>query len=234
VIEAADSEGRPIGTFIAEAAPGTAGQVVPPPGYLAAAFERAHRAGAVVIADEVQVGLGRVGTHWWGFQVEDAAPDIVTMGKPLGNGHPLGAVATTRAIAAAFANGMEYFNTFGGNPVSCAAALAVLDVIADERLQPHAARLGARIKDGLRGLAERHDAITDVRGEGLFLGVELSDAQRATAVVEHARRAGVLLSTDGPRRNVIKIKPPLVVGDDDAELLLRTLDAALTPFASTA
>jgi 4-aminobutyrate aminotransferase-like enzyme len=136
-------------------------------------------------------------------------------------------VVTTPAIARSFETGMEYFNTFGGNPVSCAAALAVLDVIADERLQPHAARLGERIKDGLRELGERHDAITDVRGEGLFLGVELTDAERAAAVVEHARRAGVLLSTDGPRRNVLKIKPPLVVGDGDADLLLRTFDAAL-------
>jgi 4-aminobutyrate aminotransferase-like enzyme len=122
---------------------------------------------------------------------------------------------------------MEYFNTFGGNPVSCAAALAVLDVIADERLQPHAARLGARIKDGLRELAARHAVITDVRGEGLFLGVELSGAAEATAAVERARRDGVLLSTDGPRRNVIKIKPPLVVGEEDAERFLATLDAAL-------
>jgi 4-aminobutyrate aminotransferase-like enzyme/Ser/Thr protein kinase RdoA (MazF antagonist) len=222
------------GAFIAESLPGVAGQVVLPDGYLQAAYAAARAAGAVCVADEVQVGFGRVGRAFWGFELQGVVPDIVTLGKPIGNGHPIGAVVTTPAIARSFETGMEYFNTFGGNPVSCAAALAVLDVIADERLQPHAARLGARIKDGLRGLAERHDAITDVRGEGLFLGVELSDAQRATAVVEHARRAGVLLSTDGPRRNVIKIKPPLVVGDDDAELLLRTLDAALAPFASTA
>jgi 4-aminobutyrate aminotransferase-like enzyme/Ser/Thr protein kinase RdoA (MazF antagonist) len=215
------------GAFFAESLPGVAGQIVLPDGYLRAAYAAARAAGAVCVADEVQVGFGRVGRAFWGFELQGVVPDIVTLGKPIGNGHPVGAVVTTPAIARAFETGMEYFNTFGGNPVSCAAALAVLDVIADERLQPHAARLGTRIKDGLRGLGERHAAITDVRGEGLFLGVELTDARCATAVVEHARGAGVLLSTDGPRRNVIKIKPPLVVDDDDAELLVRTLDAAL-------
>jgi 4-aminobutyrate aminotransferase-like enzyme len=154
-------------------------------------------------------------------------PDIVTLGKPIGNGHPIGAVVTTPAIARSFETGMEYFNTFGGNPVSCAAALAVLDVIEDERLQARAARLGARIKAGLHELAARHPVIADVRGEGLFLGVELTSAHDATAAVEHARRDGVLLSTDGPRRTVIKVKPPMVLGDEDAERFLATLDAAL-------
>jgi 4-aminobutyrate aminotransferase-like enzyme/Ser/Thr protein kinase RdoA (MazF antagonist) len=213
--------------FIAESLPGVAGQVVLPDGYLAAAYAHARAAGAVCIADEVQVGFGRVGRAFWGFELQEAVPDIVTLGKPIGNGHPIGAVVTTPEIARSFETGMEYFNTFGGNPVSCAAALAVLDVIADERLQAHAARLGARIKGGLLELAARHDVITDVRGEGLFLGVELTDAQAASAAVEHARRAGVLLSTDGPRRNVIKIKPPLAIGDEDAELFLGTLGAAL-------
>jgi 4-aminobutyrate aminotransferase-like enzyme len=122
---------------------------------------------------------------------------------------------------------MEYFNTFGGNPVSCAAALAVLDVIADERLQAHAARLGGRMLDRLRELAARHDAIADVRGAGLFLGVELTSGAAAAAVVERARRERVLLSTDGPRRNVLKIKPPMVLGDADADRFLEVLDAAL-------
>ena len=160
-------------------------------------------------------------------------PDIVTLGKPIGNGHPIGAVVTTPAIARSFETGMEYFNTFGGNPVSCAAALAVLDVIADERLQAHAARLGARIMDGLRELAARHPLIGDVRGAGLFIGVELTRpggepaTAEAAAVVERARHARVLLSTDGPGRNVLKVKPPLVIGDADAERFLAVLDAAL-------
>jgi 4-aminobutyrate aminotransferase-like enzyme/Ser/Thr protein kinase RdoA (MazF antagonist)/murein DD-endopeptidase MepM/ murein hydrolase activator NlpD len=213
--------------FIAESLPGVAGQIVLPDGYLAAAYAHARAAGAVCIADEVQVGFGRAGRAFWGFELQGVVPDIVTLGKPIGNGHPIGAVVTTPEIARSFETGMEYFNTFGGNPVSCAAALAVLDVIADERLQPHAARLGARIKDGLRELAARHPAIADVRGEGLFLGVELTGAAEATAVVERARRGGVLLSTDGPERNVLKIKPPLAIGDDDAELFLGTLDRAL-------
>jgi 4-aminobutyrate aminotransferase-like enzyme len=204
-----------------------AGQIVLPDGYLREAYAHARAAGAVCIADEVQVGFGRVGRAFWGFELQGVVPDIVTLGKPIGNGHPIGAVVTTPAIARSFETGMEYFNTFGGNPVSCAAALAVLDVIADERLQPHAQRLGDAIKAGLRELAGRHPQIADVRGEGLFLGVELTDAAEATAVVAHARGAGVLLSTDGSRRNVIKIKPPLVVGDEDAERLLRTLNAAL-------
>ncbi|HKG67159.1 MAG TPA: aminotransferase class III-fold pyridoxal phosphate-dependent enzyme, partial [Solirubrobacteraceae bacterium] len=204
-----------------------AGQIVLPDGYLQEAYAHARAAGAVCIADEVQTGFGRVGRAFWGFELQGVVPDIVTLGKPIGNGHPIGAVVTTPEIARSFQTGMEYFNTFGGNPVSCAAALAVLDVIADEGLQAHAARLGGRIKAGLQELAERHDCVTEARGEGLFLGLELTGAAEATAVTEAARRAGVLLSTDGPRRNVLKLKPPLAIGDADAELLLRTLDAAL-------
>jgi 4-aminobutyrate aminotransferase-like enzyme/Ser/Thr protein kinase RdoA (MazF antagonist) len=215
------------GAFIAESLPGVAGQVVLPDGYLEAAYAHARAAGAVCIADEVQVGFGRVGRAFWGFELQGVVPDIVTLGKPIGNGHPIGAVVTTPAIARSFETGMEYFNTFGGNPVSCAAALAVLDVIADERLQARAARVGARIKAGLGELAARHAGIADVRGEGLFLGVELDDARAATRAVERARHAGVLLSTDGPRRNVIKLKPPLAIGEDDADRFLATLDAAL-------
>ena len=228
---AADSDPA---AFIAESLPGVAGQIVLPAGYLAAAHGHARAAGAVCIADEVQVGFGRVGSSFWGFELGgDAVPDIVTLGKPIGNGHPIGAVVTTPAIARSFETGMEYFNTFGGNPVSCAAALAVLDVIADERLQANAARVGARMLDGLRELARRHPLIGDVRGAGLFVGVELTHPDgrpatgAATAVAERARRERVLLSTDGPHRNVLKIKPPMVVGERDADRLLEVLAAAL-------
>jgi len=219
--------GRATAAFVAESLPGVAGQIVLPAGYLEAAYAHARAAGAVCIADEVQVGFGRVGSAFWGFELGDVVPDIVTLGKPIGNGHPIGAVVTTPEIARSFETGMEYFNTFGGNPVSCAAALAVLDVIADERLQAHAARLGARIVDGLRELAARHPQIADVRGAGLFIGIELATAEQATAAVEHARRHHVLLSTDGPRHNVLKVKPPLAIGDADAERFLAVLDAAL-------
>ena len=162
-------------------------------------------------------------------------PDIVTMGKPIGNGHPIGAVATTRAIAESFANGMEWFNTFGGNPVSAAAGMAVLDVLEDEELQPHADRVGARLIGALSDLASRHAAIGDVRGHGLFLGVDLvidrdtkePDPSLASHVLEQAVARGVLLSSDGPGRNVLKIKPPLPFADVDADRLVEVLDGAL-------
>lgn len=235
VLADAAGSGHPVGAFLAESAPGTAGQVIPPPGYLSGAYEAARRAGAVVIADEVQVGLGRVGTHWWGFEVDGALPDIVTMGKPLGNGHPLGAVVTTRAVADAFVNGMEYFNTFGGNPVSAAVGRAVLDAIEDEHLRERAADLGGRFLTGLRELAARHEPIGDVRGLGLYLGVVLVQDRAtrepapklATALVEGAVARGILLSVDGPAHDVIKIKPPLVIEAADIDRTIETLDAIL-------
>jgi 4-aminobutyrate aminotransferase-like enzyme len=235
VLDEAAAAGHPAGALIAEAIPGTAGQIVPPPGWLAGLFDAARAVGAVPISDEVQVGFGRVGTDVWGFGAQGARPDIVTMGKPIGNGHPLGAVVTTRAIADAFANGMEYFNTFGGNPVSAAIGLAVLDVIADEGLQEHARVTGEGLLAGLRQLADRHEPIGDVRGVGLFVGVELvrdratrePDAALAAELVNRAAEAGVLLSTDGPDHNVIKIKPPLVFSAADSDRLVETVDAIL-------
>ena len=228
--------GHPAGALIAEAIPSVAGQVVPPAGWLAGLFDAGRAVGAVPIADEVQVGFGRVGDDMWAFGAQGATPDIVTMGKPIGNGHPLGAVVTTRAIADAFANGMEYFNTFGGNPVSAAIGLAVLDVIADEGLQEHARVTGALLLAGLRELQSGHEAIGDVRGAGLFVGFELvgdrvartPDAALAAELVNRAAERGVLLSTDGPDHNVIKIKPPLVFSGSDAERLVETVDAVLT------
>jgi 4-aminobutyrate aminotransferase-like enzyme len=205
---------------------------------LAAAHRHARAAGAVCIADEVQVGFGRVGSHFWGFQTQgaDVVPDIVTMGKPIGNGHPLGAVVTTPAIAASFANGMEYFNTFGGNPVACAIGLAVLDVIRDEALQARALEVGGTLKAGLERLVERHEAAGDARGRGLFLGLELVEskatrapsAARAAYVVERMKDHGILLSTDGPDHNVIKMKPPLSFGEEDAARVLAAYEKALS------
>ncbi|HEY1366077.1 MAG TPA: aminotransferase class III-fold pyridoxal phosphate-dependent enzyme [Gaiellaceae bacterium] len=226
---------REIAAFFAESLPSAAGQIVPPPGYLRGAYAAARAAGAVVVADEVQTGLGRVGSAFWAFELDGAVPDVVSIGKPIGNGHPLGAVVTTRAIAEAFANGMEWFSTFGGNPVSCAVGLAVLDVIRDERLQARALATGATLVEGLGALAARHELIGDVRGAGLFMGVELvrdreakaPATDEAAAVVERARERGVLLSTDGPFHNVLKVKPPLVFAEAEAELLVSTLDVAL-------
>ncbi len=150
--------GHAAGAFFCEPLPGCGGQIVPPAGYLARAFRHARDAGAVCIADEVQTGFGRVGSRFWAFQAQDAVPDIVTMGKPIGNGHPLGAVATTPEIAASFANGMEYFNTFGGNPVSCAAAVVVLDTVGDASFREAALALGDRLRarlDEIAALAAR-------------------------------------------------------------------------------
>jgi 4-aminobutyrate aminotransferase-like enzyme len=240
ILAIARAAGHPAGALIAEAIPSVAGQIVPPPDWLAGLFDAARAIGAVPIADEVQVGFGRVGSAVWAFEAQGARPDIVTMGKPIGNGHPLGAVVTTRAIADAFANGMEYFNTFGGNPVSAAIGLAVLDVIADEGLQEHARLVGERLLAGLRELAGRHDAIGDVRGAGLFVGFELvrdratraPDAELASELVNRAAEAGVLLSTDGPDHDVIKIKPPMVFAAADADRLVETVDAVLTGIAA--
>ena len=224
-----------IAAFICEAVLGCGGQVVPPPGYLKEAFRYVTEAGGVCIADEVQVGFGRVGSRFWGFELQDVVPDIVTMGKPMGNGHPVAAVVTTREIADSFHNGMEYFNTFGGNPVSCAVGLAVLDVIESEDLQEHARKVGSELKRSLSGLHKRFPLIGDVRGEGLFLGLELvTDSEtlqpaphHATYLVERMRQLGILLSTDGPLHNVIKIKPPLVFDSYDAERLVDCLGEVL-------
>lgn len=221
--------------FLSEPLLSCGGQVELPPGYLAAAYMHARSARAICIADEVQVGFGRVGTHVWGFETQGVVPDIVTLGKPIGNGHPIGAVVTTRGIAEAFANGMEFFSTYGGNPVSAAVGLAVLDVLHDEDLQAHALRVGTLLKEGLTSLMERHPAIGDVRGRGLFLGVELvadrevraPDAAVARYVVGRMKERGILLSTDGPDDNVIKLKPPMPFSEGDAGRLVETLDQVL-------
>jgi 4-aminobutyrate aminotransferase-like enzyme len=234
-IERLQAAGQGVGAFIAESLLSCGGQIVLPDGFLAAAYERVRAAGGVCIADEVQVGFGRVGTHWWGFETQAVVPDIVTLGKPMGNGHPLGAVVTTPEIARSFANGMEYFNTYGGNPVSCAVGLAVLDVIEDEGLRDHAATVGSYLRQRLSDLAAHHPVIGDVRGLGLFLGIDLvrdRDArtpapEQAHYLVERMRDLGLLLSTDGPHRNVVKIKPPLAFSPADADRLADTLDRVL-------
>lgn len=225
--------------FIAESISGCGGQVEFADGYLAAAFNAARTAGALCIADEVQVGFGRVGDAMWAFEAQRVVPDIVTLGKPMGNGHPLAAVVTTRAIADAFHNGMEYFNTFGGNTVSCAVGMAVLDVIEHGGLRSHAQTTGQHLISSLREVQGRHEAIGEVRGRGLFIGIDLVTDRRtkepatmlAGDVANALRHRGVLVSTDGPDGNVIKIKPPLVFGVTDADVLCHELGEALRSFA---
>lgn len=206
-----------------------------PPGYLADAWQRMRAAGGLCVADEVQAGFARTGEHFWGFELQDVVPDIVTLGKPMGNGHPLAAVITTPEIAGRFARDFEYFNTFGGNPVSCAAGLAVLDVIEREALQQNARVTGAYLREGLCGLQSRHACIGDVRGAGLFAGVELvSDRETrepapaaARAVMNGMRRDGVLVGLTGIADNVLKIRPPLVFSRQHADRLVEVMDGAL-------
>jgi 4-aminobutyrate aminotransferase-like enzyme/aminoglycoside phosphotransferase (APT) family kinase protein len=230
------ARGTPPALFICESIPGCAGQVVLPDEFLQEAFRRVRAAGGLCAVDEVQVGMGRVGTHMWAFETQGVVPDIVTMGKPIGNGHPLGAVVTTPEIARSFANGMEFFSTFGGNPVSMAGGMAVMDVMEEENLMGHARRMGRLLAGGFEDLASRHERIGDVRGLGLFLGVELvldrktrEPASRETArLIEHVKSQGILLSAEGPHHNVLKIKPPLAFSDRDARLLLGAVDRALS------
>jgi 4-aminobutyrate aminotransferase-like enzyme len=224
-----------VGALIAESLMGSCGQIVLPDGFLQEAYRRLRAAGGVCIADEVQVGLGRVGTHFWGFETQGVTPDIVVLGKPIGNGHPLGAVVTTPEIAASFDNGMEYFSTFGGNPVSCAIGLAVLDVIEEEQLQAKALRVGNRLMGGFHRLAETHALIGDVRGLGMFLGIEMVNdrntlapaAEQTAYVVNRLKERGILVSVDGPLRNVVKIKPPLAFDETDADFFIETLEGIL-------
>ena len=231
LIERLARDGRPVGSLIAESILSCGGQIVLPPDYLKGLYALVREAGGVSIADEVQVGFGRVGSHFWAFETQDALPDIVTMGKPIGNGHPLAAVVTTRAIAESFQTGMEYFNTFGGNPVSCAIGLSVLDVIEEEKLQANAHVVGEHLLNGLRELQGEHPIIGDVRGRGLFLGLELvrhretlePAAEEATYLVNRMKDSGVLNSTDGPLENVIKLKPPLVFTKANANEFLDRL-----------
>ncbi|HET9479289.1 MAG TPA: aminotransferase class III-fold pyridoxal phosphate-dependent enzyme [Pyrinomonadaceae bacterium] len=225
-------EGRGLCGFIAESMPSVAGQIVLPADYLEKAYAAVRDAGGVCIADEVQTGYGRIGTHFWAFEQYGVVPDIVVLGKPIGNGHPIGAVITTREIAQSFANGMEFFSTFGGNTVSCAIGLTVLQVVQEEKLQTHALAVGNHLIEGLRELQQRHEIIREVRGSGLFIGVELvRNDQPATseagAIVNRMREEGILLGTDGQHRNVLKIRPPMPFSDADADFLLAVLGRAI-------
>ena len=203
-----------------------------PAGFLAPAVAAIRAAGGLFIDDEVQAGFARSGSAMWGFQRHGVTPDLVTMGKPMGNGHPVAAVVGRPEVLAPFGAEGRYFNTFGGNPVSMAAAMATLRVIQDEGLQVNAARIGAHLREGFRALAAAHPVIADVRGDGLFLGVELADTKPrkdlAAAVVNGMRDRGVLISATGVHGNVLKVRPPLVLAREHADLLLETADAALT------
>jgi 4-aminobutyrate aminotransferase-like enzyme len=230
-----EQDNKGLSAFFFESLLGCGGQIVLPDSYLKEAFKYVRGTGGLCIADEVQVGFGRVGSHFWGFETQGVIPDIVTLGKPIGNGHPLAAVITTKEIADSFDNGMEYFSTFGGNPVSCAIGLAVLDVMKDENLQENALKVGSKLQEGLEDLKSKYDLIGDVRGLGLFIGVELvvnhetlePAKDHAYYIIEKMKELGILLSIDGPLHNVIKIKPPLVFSESNAEFLIDKLGEVL-------
>ena len=213
----------------------SSGILVPPPGYLLAAFEKVRAAGGLCVADEVQSGFGRTGDHFWGFSAHDVVPDIVTLGKPIGNGYSMAAVVTRPAIVASLSEESEFFSTTGGNPVACTVGLAVLDVLQREGLQGRAERVGAQLRSQIGELARQHPLIGDVRGAGLFIGVELvrdrstlePAADEAAAIVNRMRDLGVLLGIDGPHANVLKIRPPLVFDENHALQLTDALDCAL-------
>jgi 4-aminobutyrate aminotransferase-like enzyme len=229
----------PPAAVISESLMGTAGQIVHPEGFLRGLFESVRSAGGLCISDEVQVGFGRLGETFWGFEMHGVVPDIVTMGKPMGNGHPMSAVVTTREIANAFDTGMKYFNTFGGNPVSCAVGLAVLEVIEEEGLQQHALETGTYFQNLLSELQSKHALIGDVRGQGLYIGVELvldrldkvPATVTASLISERMKEEGVIVGTNGRYDNVLKIKPPMVFGRDDVELFATTLGRILEEFS---
>ncbi|MBD3664097.1 aminotransferase class III-fold pyridoxal phosphate-dependent enzyme [Sulfitobacter sp. TSTF-M16] len=223
--------------FIAETFPSVGGQIIPPTGYLPAVYDKIRAAGGICIADEVQTGLGRLGKHYFGFEQQGASPDVVVLGKPIGNGHPIGVVITTREIAESFDNGIEFFSTFGGSTLSCRIGSEVLQIIEDEGLQENAQRAGAQLLQGLRALELQYDCIGDVRGMGLFIGVELvrSDGSEATElctfVKNRMRDRRILIGSEGPYDNILKIRPPLTIGSDDIDMIVTTLDGVLAEAA---
>ncbi|MCL8006280.1 aminotransferase class III-fold pyridoxal phosphate-dependent enzyme [Gelidibacter japonicus] len=225
-IDVVHKKGRGVGAFIIEPIISCGGQIELPKGFLAKAYASVRAAGGLCVSDEVQTGCGRMGKTFWGFQLHDVVPDIVTIGKPLGNGHPVAAVACTPEVADKFANGMEYFNTFGGNPVSCAIGAEVIRTVKRENLQENALKVGTFLKDEFRKLAQEFPIIGDVRGQGLFLGIELVDANmnplaaQTDYLADRMKDHGILMSTDGPDHNVLKIKPPIIFTKDNAEELL--------------
>ncbi|WP_295314040.1 aminotransferase class III-fold pyridoxal phosphate-dependent enzyme [Roseobacter sp.] len=236
-IEALQARGYPLAGFIAETFPSVGGQIIPPPGYLQAVYEKIRAAGGVCIADEVQTGLGRLGAFYFGFEHQGALPDMVVLGKPVGNGHPIGVVVTTQEIAQSFDNGIEFFSTFGGSTLSCRIGKEVLDIVDDDGLQENAKAMGTRLKAGLNSLARRHDSIGDVRGMGLFLGVELVCAQGGESpeicsyVKNRMRDHRILIGSEGPKDNILKIRPPLTIEADDVDMIVETLDTVLAEVA---
>jgi 4-aminobutyrate aminotransferase-like enzyme/Ser/Thr protein kinase RdoA (MazF antagonist) len=239
-IQNIDARGGKLAGFIAETYPSVGGQIIPPVGYLAQVYAHIRAAGGICIADEVQTGLGRLGDWYFGFEQQGVVPDIVVLGKPIGNGHPIGVLITRPDIAASFAKGPEFFSTFGGSTLSCRIGKEVLDIVDDEGLQENARLRGNQLLDGLRALQGKHAIIGDVRGCGLFLGVELvgdemSPATQAAGYLKNRlREERILIGTEGPFDNILKIRPPLTIDKEDCDLLLSVLDRILSETALSA
>ncbi|CAL5221927.1 g4200 [Coccomyxa viridis] len=234
-IAEAHAAGGRICAFFCESVLSCGGQIVLPEGYLKEVYEEMRAEGALCVADEVQCGFGRHGEYFWAFEEAGVVPDVVTLGKPIGNGFPMGAVVLSPKHAAAFANGMEYFNTYGGCTAASAAGSAVLKVLQGERLQQHAHRVGQHLLAKLEFLKQEYECIGDVRGSGLMLGIEIVQSKAskapAPAAAAHIKEAmlalRVLMTVDGPNANVLKIKPPMVFAEPDADRMLAVLTKVL-------
>ncbi|MEO1108874.1 MAG: aminotransferase class III-fold pyridoxal phosphate-dependent enzyme [Pseudomonadota bacterium] len=233
-IAALRDRGHGLAGFIAETFPSVGGQIVPPKGYLPAVYEKIRAAGGVCIADEVQTGLGRLGEYYFGFEHQGALPDIVVLGKPIGNGHPLGIVVATKEIARSFDNGIEFFSTFGGSTLSCRIGKEVLDIVDDEGLQGNARDMGARLIEGLKQIESDFACVGDVRGMGLFLGVELinPDGSESTEICQYVKNRmrdhRILIGSEGPKDNILKIRPPLTIEAEDVDMILWALRDVLS------
>ena len=235
-IETLEKRGIKLAAFIVDTIFSSNGIVAPPSGYLKTAARTVKDAGGLFVADEVQPGFGRTGKNFWGFEADGVLPDIVTMGKPMGNGHPLAATVMQRPLTETFAEKTGYFNTFGGNPVSSAAGMAVLDVIENENLQTNALEVGEYLSAGIQSIATNHEIIGDVRGSGLFIAIELVDDRQArnpatsttSRVVEALFDAGILTGSIGPDENILKLRPPMVFSKENADFFLEQFDGALS------
>jgi 4-aminobutyrate aminotransferase-like enzyme len=218
------SHGHSLAAFIADNIFSSEGIYLPKKEYLATLYALVKEMGGLTIADEVQSGFGRTGGFMWGFEHSEVVPDIVTLGKPMGNGHPVSAVITTRAIADSFNHHYGYFNTFGGNPVSCAAGLAVIKYIQDRGLVEHAKTVGNYLQEELKRTIGSSDAVRDIRGSGLFIGVEMKDSTTTTSAVEQLMNNGILVGQTGPKNNVIKLRPPMTFQIEHADFLVQQLE----------
>jgi ethanolamine-phosphate phospho-lyase len=234
-IEKIRDNNSPIAAFIAEPIVGCGGQIPLAKDYLKHIYPFIREQGGVCISDEVQTGFGRLGQYFWGFEMHEVVPDIVIVGKPIGNGHPMAAVITTNEIAASFETGMEFFSSFGGNPVSCAIGQAVLDVLEAENLPNNAKEVGGYLLGLFKELVEKHEVCGDARGEGLFLGLEFvndklskaPNSKLASIVQNKLRDEGILIGTDGPFVNVLKVKPPICFTKENADELAGKIDRIL-------